>query len=151
MPLMNSIRKGSAMFRCNDCGQEFEEFLQVEERHNLDAPPYEVRSVCPRCKSSAVYELIRDRTKRTTVIERVLQAERYFNEFSAQTEKILNSDIMEIFNHGVSELWELFDLMAVGGSDFRMPTNADSLFFKAQSNGEFEILRNVAFKYITEG
>lgn len=38
-------------FKCNDCGHIFEsgEEKVVYERHGLDRPPYEKRSVCPCC------------------------------------------------------------------------------------------------------
>ena len=40
------------MYRCESCGHLFEEGEQAvwEERHGLDAPPYEQWSGCPICK-----------------------------------------------------------------------------------------------------
>jgi predicted amidophosphoribosyltransferase len=40
------------MYTCLDCGFQFENPLNLQEKHGLDTPPFETLSVCPHCKSS---------------------------------------------------------------------------------------------------
>lgn len=40
------------MYVCIECGLKFENPLQLEEKHNLNSPPFESISVCPRCKTT---------------------------------------------------------------------------------------------------
>lgn len=46
------------MYRCNDCGLEFDTPDEWEETHGLDTPPYEHISGCPGCGGD--YEEIED-------------------------------------------------------------------------------------------
>lgn len=43
------------MYRCQDCGKKFTNLNYIEERHNLDTPPYEKTGVCPFCSSQRVF------------------------------------------------------------------------------------------------
>ena len=36
-------------YHCRDCGRVFLSPIRVEEKHGLDAPPYETYSACPNC------------------------------------------------------------------------------------------------------
>lgn len=40
------------MYRCNDCGCEFEEPHEYVERHGFTDGPYETWRVCPCCGST---------------------------------------------------------------------------------------------------
>ncbi len=45
------------MFKCNECGFEFEEPRVVYETHGLDTPPYERWYLCPNCGESSFEEI----------------------------------------------------------------------------------------------
>lgn len=45
------------MYRCTDCGREFEYVKVVFETHGLSTPPYERRKLCPFCDSENYEEL----------------------------------------------------------------------------------------------
>ncbi len=40
------------MYRCQDCGKEFEYVEVVFEKHGLDTPPFERIKLCPYCHSN---------------------------------------------------------------------------------------------------
>ena len=40
-------------YTCLECGVEFDEPRDYEERHGLDSPPYEKWAGCPACGSAA--------------------------------------------------------------------------------------------------
>lgn len=42
-------RKKIKMFKCNDCGAEFEEPRIYYETHGFSSPPFEERAECPNC------------------------------------------------------------------------------------------------------
>ena len=42
------------MYHCTDCGKNFDEVEIVEERHNLDTPPFEKIAVCPECRGTSI-------------------------------------------------------------------------------------------------
>lgn len=46
------------MYRCDNCNTVFDEPKQYEEKHNLDAPPYERYMGCPECGSSEYEEFV---------------------------------------------------------------------------------------------
>ena len=136
------------MFRCKKCGAEFRTPGTVIEKHNLDTPPYEERSVCPDCRSDKIIPLINDAIKRTFVIDRILRAERFLNVFESKIEHVINQELVEILYQGMSELWELFDYLSVGDSDYSLPLNTDEIFFAAKSEDDVELLSNLAKRYI---
>lgn len=45
------------MYRCLDCGFEFETAAVCEERHGLDSPPYEKIYLCPYCDGRRFSEI----------------------------------------------------------------------------------------------
>ena len=45
------------MYRCRDCGKEFEYVEVVFERHGLDTPPFERIKLCPFCHSNNFSEI----------------------------------------------------------------------------------------------
>lgn len=45
------------MYQCQDCDYEFLYSDSITERHNMQSPPYEKISVCPKCKSQNFSEL----------------------------------------------------------------------------------------------
>lgn len=45
------------MYRCTDCGRDFEKFDIVFEEHGQDAPPFEGIAVCPFCRGSNISEV----------------------------------------------------------------------------------------------
>lgn len=47
------------MYRCTDCGKDFEFVMVVFDNHGLDAPPFERQKLCPFCKSES-YTLLPD-------------------------------------------------------------------------------------------
>jgi len=46
------------IYKCNDCGYEFEYPKIIEESHGLDTPPYERFAVCPCCLDTDYDEII---------------------------------------------------------------------------------------------
>ncbi len=46
------------MFSCKECGAEFKEAKEITETHGLLCPPFEKKTVCPFCSSSAIKEII---------------------------------------------------------------------------------------------
>ena len=47
------------MYHCENCGKNFAVPEILTETHQLDAPPYEKRPVCPHCLDSSITEVIR--------------------------------------------------------------------------------------------
>lgn len=136
------------MFKCNKCGARFKKLTITTLKHNLDTPPFEERGVCPECHSDEIIPLITNSIKRTFVIDRILNAEKYLNMFEAKVENVINQELVEILYRGMSELWELFDYLSVDDSDFSLPLNTDEMFFAAKSEDDIERLKKLAKRYI---
>lgn len=48
------------MYRCNNCGEIFEEPKAIYERHGLEYPPFEKIYVCPECGVDDMEEVDED-------------------------------------------------------------------------------------------
>ncbi len=48
------------MYKCEDCGREFDEPDIITETHGLSSPPFEKVAVCPYCNSTDYSDAIED-------------------------------------------------------------------------------------------
>lgn len=46
------------MYKCNDCGYEFEEPKEVVETYGFNTPPYKRLYLCPHCNENDIKEII---------------------------------------------------------------------------------------------
>ena len=104
-------------FFCKGCNRLFDTPRIYDEKHGLDAPPYERVAVCPVCRSD-------DFLKFDTVIEKtevaekllpaVMHLNRYFNTlkdvFGADTK---NTDLADGVETVVELIYEIFDFIDV--------------------------------------
>lgn len=85
------------MFRCEDCGAEFEEFAKSRESHG------EVWNVCPMCgssdwKESAICEICGDRTYN----------KRFCDDCMRDAKKLIRSNFTHMPSGHLSDLIDLF-------------------------------------------
>ena len=78
---------------CNDCGKFFDKAKIYQERHGLDAPPYERFAVCPRCGNSDFVEF-------ETCIEKFDVAEKLVNIIALINRHY--DDLKNIYGSGIS-------------------------------------------------
>lgn len=136
------------MFRCKGCGHDFEEFATRTETHNLDSGPYEEISVCPRCKKDVgVIELTKNIIARTKMLDMLLDALKHFNAFENKIEGFLHEDIEDEFFKGKQELWDMFCVCADDTKN-PLPSIVEKIFLEAKTEDDFEVLENVAKRYI---
>lgn len=48
------------MYKCNYCGEAFDQPKATIERHGLDSPPFERVDVCPYCGENSFEEIEED-------------------------------------------------------------------------------------------
>lgn len=107
----------SERFFCKKCDRFFDTAQIYEEKHGLDAPPYERIAVCPICRGD-------DFLKFDTVIEKMDVAEKllpavmHLNRYINALKDIFGADIINIdLSEGVETvaefICEIFDFMDV--------------------------------------
>lgn len=128
------------MYRCknSDCGQIFDEFQTVKERHGLDCPPYESIAVCPYCKSADISE-INPMTRKITVAERLLKIISHINRYTAAIEDIYgnqasNSDLDGALSEAAEFISELYEFL---------PEDADKAVMRVC--GESDVIRVINY------
>ena len=137
------------MFRCLECGEAFEETLEIIETHGLDTPPYEKRFVCPECKSNRYKPFTKDSISRRQVIDRLIDIMQKLNIFEHKISEAFNScatDDTEL-DYARRELFELFTVLA-GGDEFDLPGDIDAKIFGMVSSQEAAAVMGILTKNI---
>lgn len=137
------------MYKCKECGAEFEEFKTVTETHGLEYGPFEELSVCPNCGGSGVVEMVRNVIPRTVVIDMLLDAMWELNRFENKIVGFLNDDIANHFFDGKERLWDMYCILAAD-SKYPLDWSLSEVFQQAETIEEFELLERVA-KRVIEG
>lgn len=139
------------MYKCKDCGREFDEPYIHKEGHGFVEPPFEKQRLCPNCKGNNFFELIPDSIRRTNVLEDLIKAQAHFNEFRRKVEGVLNEVALDGtgFDYGISELYELFYVIAGGKFDgIELPDDIDEKFFSVETEDECEAFLEALTKNI---
>lgn len=139
------------MFRCLDCGKEFDETLEILETHGLDTPPYEKRYVCPFCKGSGYKPFIKDEFSRREVLESAVLIMRRLNVFENKICSVFNSFATEGSElcSAIGDLYELIVLLS-GDDEFRIPDEVCDKIFTIQTYEEAHSVLKVLTKNIEE-
>jgi predicted nucleic acid-binding Zn-ribbon protein len=106
------------MFRCLECGEDFEKPLEVEEAHD------EIWHLCPHCKENNFKPFVKDYVDRKETLEKLCEALACLNRFESRVTDALNSNALNDteFYYGRSELYETICLVA-GDSEFDLPSD----------------------------
>ena len=139
------------MYKCKDCGREFDEPYIHKEGHGFVEPPFEKERLCPNCKSNNFFELIPDSIRRTTVLEDLIKVQAHFNEFRRKVEGVLNEVAFDGtgFDYGISKLYELLCLVAGENfDDISLPCDTDEKFFSVETEDECEAFLETLTKNI---
>ena len=125
------------MFRCLECGEAFEETLEIQETHGLSHPPYEKRYVCPYCKGSTYRPFTKDSISRTKVIDELLDVMQKLNQFDNSICGAFNSTATDDtgLDFARSKLFELFTVLAEDDV-FSLPRDIDCKIFDMRTNAE---------------
>lgn len=104
-------------FFCKGCNRLFDTPRIYDEKHGLDAPPYERVAVCPVCCSD---DFLKFDTviEKTEVAEKLLPAVMHLNRYINTLKDVFGTHIKNIdLNDGVETvvelLYEMFDFMDV--------------------------------------
>ncbi len=105
----------SERFYCTECNRYFDEPLFYEERHGLDAPPYERVVVCPYCKS-ADFEKIETVIDKYEMMEALLPALMYINRYINSIKDVFgfninNNDLNDAVDIMVEKMCEMYDFL----------------------------------------
>lgn len=94
------------MFKCYDCGREFEEFNTHFETHGLPTGPFEKLDTCPFCGSTNFHEVSEPEPYDPDLAEiskKIVESLFYINTFSYQLEDIFGK---KIENAEFEKAWE---------------------------------------------
>lgn len=98
-------------FFCKKCHRLFEKAKIYDEKHGLDAPPYERIAVCPICNGD---DFLEHNTviEKNEVAEKILPAIAAFNRFEKGLNNLLGNNAMnEDFKEGLGLITELISEM----------------------------------------
>lgn len=133
------------MFRCLECGAEFDVPLCIKETHRLDNPPFEDRYVCQRCHGSNYKPFVKDVISRREVLEGMVDIMRLLNRFEASVCEAFNGSALDgsDFDFARGNLYELITVVA-GDGEFDLPDYINEKLFDAKTEGEaFEALKDL--------
>lgn len=107
----------SRKFRCSGCDTYFDSVKIYEEKHGLDAPPYEKRAVCPKCGGDDFNEFV-FKIEKLEVVEQLLSAMMHLNIYRNDLSDIFGDRINNInFSEAIDILYELiiemFDFISI--------------------------------------
>ena len=95
------------MFKCHDCGREFEEFNTHFETHGLPTGPFERLETCPSCGSTNFNEVSEPEPYDPDLAEiskRIVESLFHINTFLYQLEDVFGR---KIENNESEKAWEL--------------------------------------------
>lgn len=125
------------MFRCLECGKEFEMPYESIEAHD------EVWYLCPHCKENHYKPFVKDRVSRREILEKLCEILAYFNKFESLVTDVFNSTALDDtdFDWGRSALYETICVVA-GDSEFDLPSDIDLVLFKMKTDKQiFEAMQ----------
>lgn len=125
------------MFRCLECGKEFEFPLEKEEAHG------EVWYLCPHCKENHYKPFVKDEVGRREVLEELCEALACLNRFDYLVSNALNSTALDDteFDYGRSKLYETICAVA-GDAEFDLPRDIDVALFGMKTDKQvFEVVQ----------
>lgn len=131
------------MYKCKDCGRDFDKPYIHKEGHGFNEPPFEEEKLCPACRSNNFFELIPDKIRRSNMLEDLIKAQRHFNEFRRKLEGALSETALDGigFDYGISRLYDLFCTVAGDGIEgIELPFDIDEKFFNVETEDECEEL-----------
>lgn len=106
---------GSERFYCTECKRYFDETAFYEERHGLNAPPYERVAICPHCKSTD-FEKIEILIDKFEMMEALLPALMYINRYMNSIRDVFglninNNDLNDAVDIIVEKICEMYDFL----------------------------------------
>lgn len=125
--------KKNSRFFCNNCKRFFCEPKRYEERHNLDAPPYEVIFVCSKCGSGDFCEFETDISK-FEVVEGLLRVTAFINRY---VENLKNLYGINLKNEELDEASGLINEMICEMFDY-MDIDVKKKLFKIRTKNDVE-------------
>ena len=137
------------MFRCLECGEAFEETLEIKETHGLSTPPYETRYVCPKCKGNNYKPFIKDAISRRQVIDKLIDIMQKLNIFEQKLSETFNSTATNgtELDFARNYMFELLTVLA-GDDEFMLPRNIDEKIFDMVSTQEAAAVERILTKNI---
>jgi DNA-directed RNA polymerase subunit RPC12/RpoP len=139
------------LYRCLECGHEFEEPRKITETHGLDTPPYEILYVCPECQSHGFKCKLDNSYSRTEIIDKLVDIMQALNEFDHSLCAALNLCATDgtLLDDARGKIFELLTVLA-GDDEFELPSDTDDKVFSMQKPAEVHEVYKILTKSIEE-